>query len=111
MTKKNLPTEKIEVNVFDDTAEATLTLWQCTTASASVWKASHTILLITNAEFKNDRKPTLTLKNETLVDVDPAMTDAESLRAYADRITKKQCVNQPFPEGGRYTSCTYETYC
>lgn len=97
-TKKGNPAEKVDVNIFDDTAEATLTLWGRVAASASLWKASDTILLLSNPCFKGDRKPTLSIGTETHVDVDPHMSDAYWLRGFAQRLTKREHVNQPFPE-------------
>ncbi|MCJ1272264.1 hypothetical protein MMC21_000050 [Puttea exsequens] len=70
-TKKGTQTENVSVNVFDDTADAVLTLWGRTSNSASHLKASHTVLLITNPSFKGDRRPTLSLNHGTIVDVDP----------------------------------------
>ena len=35
------------------------------------------------------------------MDVDPFMIDAYWLRGHAQRLTKREHVNQPFPEGGR----------
>ena len=107
VTKKNgTQAKKVDVHVFDDTGDCMLALWECTASSAGYWNPSHTILLITNAEFKFLQRPTLSLNNETHVDVDPAMTDAEWLREYAQRLTKRECVNQTFPEGGKsHWSC------
>ena len=90
----------MDVNIFDGTAEAVLSLWGSTNASACAWTPSYTVLLITNADFRNERRPRVSLKNETFVDVDSMMTDAYWLRGYAQRLTKKECVNQEFPEGG-----------
>ncbi|KAL2038130.1 hypothetical protein N7G274_009077 [Stereocaulon virgatum] len=98
-TKKGNETEKTDVNIFDDTDEATLTLWGRTAASATFWKPSYTVLLITNPSFKRDRRPTLSLSQSTHVDVDPCMTDAYWLRGHAQRLIKREHVNQPFPEG------------
>ena len=99
-TKRGTQTENISLNVFDDTADATLTLWGRTCDSASQWKASYTILLITDPSFRGDRRPTLSLSHNTLVNVDPCIEDAEWLRAHAQRLTRRECVNLPFPEGG-----------
>ena len=99
-TKKGVQTEKVEINIFDDTADATLTLWACAAASASHWKPSYTILLMTNPSFKGDRRPMLSLNQSTHVDVDPCMDDAYWLRGYAQKLTKREHVNEPFPEGG-----------
>ena len=88
------------MNVFDDTLEATLTLWGQAAASGSSWKVSDTILLLSNPTFKEGRKPTLSIGTETHVDVDPHMADAYWLRGFAQRLTKREHVNQPFPEDG-----------
>lgn len=100
-TKKGNQTEKVDVNIFDDTADALLTLWSRTAASASYWKASYTVLLISNASFRADRRPTLSLAPCTYVDVDPCMDDAYWLRGYAQRLVKREHVNQPFPDDGK----------
>ena len=88
------------MNIFDDTADATLILWGRTAASAAYWKTSSTILLVSNASFRNERKPTISLSQATHVDVDPCMEDAYWLRGYAQRLTKREHVNQPFPADG-----------
>lgn len=104
-TKKGFPAEKVDVILIDDTAEAKLTLWGCNTPSAAFWQPSHTTLLLTNPGFKQEassgRQPTITLTSSTLVDVDPCITDADWLRAYVQRLTKREHVNQAFPENGK----------
>jgi len=92
--------EKLDVNVFDDTFQATLTLWNRLCPSASAWKPSHTLLLITNAAFRSEGKLTVTITATTQVEVDPEMRDAEWLRGFAQRLTKREHVNQPFPDDG-----------
>lgn len=99
-TKKGQPAEKVDVNVFDDTADATLTLWGCVAASASAWEPSSTILLLSNPALKEYTRPILSLTAETYVDVDPAIPDAEWLRKYARNLTKRDHVNPPYPEDG-----------
>ncbi|MCJ1432732.1 hypothetical protein MMC27_002089 [Xylographa pallens] len=96
--KKGNPIEKVDVNVFDDTSQATLTLWNHVTDSAASWRPSHTILLITSAAFRDGGKPGISMTSTTQVEVDPDMRDAEWLRVFAQRMTKKEHVNQPFPE-------------
>ena len=51
-TKKGVQTENVDINIFDDTADATLTLWARTAASASHWKPSFTILLLTEPKLQ-----------------------------------------------------------
>jgi len=92
----------VDINIFDDTFEATLTLWGHVAASASSWKASDTILLLSNPGFKGDRRPTLSIGTETHVDVDPHMSDAYWLRSFAQRLIKREHVNQPFPEDSTF---------
>ena len=103
-TKKGSPTEKVDINIFDDTAEATLTLWGCLTGSASAWTPSQTLLLISNSTFKDDRRPMLLITASTHVEVDPVMHDAEWLRKYAQNLNKREHVNLPFPEDGTFTT-------
>jgi len=100
-TKKGNEVEKADVNVFDDTASATLTLWGCTAPSAASWKASYTILLLSRPGFRNEGRPEILLNADTHVDVDPLMTDAYWLRGLAEKLTKREHVNPPFPEGGK----------
>lgn len=97
--------EKVDVNIFDDTADTTLSLFNCMTGCPSQWTPSKTVLLILNPHFKASlSRPIMTLKSETLVDVDPVMADADWLRGYAQRLTKKECINPPFPKDG---PCAY----
>lgn len=104
-TKKGFPAEKLDIILVDDTAEVTLTLWGCNTPSAATWQPSQTTLLLTNPEFKQEassgRRPTITLTSSTHVDVDPCITDADWLRAYVQGLTKREHVNQPFPDNGK----------
>ena len=99
-TKKGNPAEKVDVHVFDDTADATLTLWGCVARSASAWKPSRTVLLLSNPALKEYTRPSLSLTAETLVEIDPAIADAEWLRKYAQNLTKREHVNPPYPENG-----------
>ena len=49
------------------------------------------------------------------MDIDPAFNDAVWLRAFAQRLTKKDHVNPPFPERGMYIdgpcTCNLNTDC
>lgn len=100
ITKKGKEAEKVEVHVFDDSADAKLTLWGALCSSPAYWKTSYTILLITRPGLYGDGRSLLSLNNDTHVDVDPCMTDAYWLRGHAQKLTKREHVNQPFPEGG-----------
>ncbi|KAF2087803.1 hypothetical protein K490DRAFT_65082 [Saccharata proteae CBS 121410] len=98
-TKDGSEVDKVEVHVFDNTAEGTLTLWAATTTSAAQWKPSHTVLLLTSPAYRiRGSRAYLSFKSESHTDVDPVMPDAEWLRGYAQRLTKKQHVNPPFPK-------------
>lgn len=100
VTKKGKEAEKVDVNVFDDTADVKLILWGSLCFSTAFWKPSNTILFITRPGLYGEGKPQLSLTNDTYVDVDPCMTDAYWLRGHAQRLTKREHVNQAFPAGG-----------
>ena len=100
VTKKGKEAEKVDINLFDDTADVKLILWGSLCSSTAFWKPSNTILLITRPGLYGEGRPILSLTNDTYVDVDPSMTDATWLRGHAQRLTKREHVNQPFPEGG-----------
>ena len=104
--KKGTISELTNIGVFDDTAEASLTLWGSGTASAASWQPSHTVLLITNPGWKIDKKAWISLNANTHVDVDPYFSDAVWLRSFARRLTKREHINPRFPEGGK-SCCTY----
>jgi len=88
----------VQVGLWDDSAEATLTLWDVATSSASGWKPSRTILLFTSPGCALGReKVTISLKADTLVDVDPDMPETTWLRRAAEGRSKRSHVNPPFP--------------
>ncbi|KAF2659653.1 hypothetical protein K491DRAFT_755187 [Lophiostoma macrostomum CBS 122681] len=97
--KAGFSSELMSIGVFDDTAEATLTLCGAVCSSASHWQPSHTILLISHPGWRIDRTTRLSLNGNTRIDVDPDMADALWLRALAQRLTKREHVNPPFPDG------------
>ena len=99
--------ENINIGVFDDTAEATLTLWGSLTASVTSWRPSYTILLIRNPGWRIYKKAYLSLNANTRVDIDPAINDAIWLRAFAQRLTKKEHINPEFPEGSMLSLLLY----
>lgn len=74
------------------------TLWGAALNSASTWVPSNTILLITNPGWCSNRPGAIYLKAVTYVDVDPAIPDAQWLRSYAQKLTRKCRMNPPFPE-------------
>ncbi|KAF2453617.1 hypothetical protein BDY21DRAFT_292851 [Lineolata rhizophorae] len=97
--KKGLPSERVQVQIFDDTAEGTLDLWDTSTASAAHWTASNTVLLISSPGWHADRRVKIYLTSSTFIDVDPNIPDAEWLWRFAQRLTRREHVNPPFPEG------------
>ncbi|KAF8545347.1 hypothetical protein BDD12DRAFT_811448 [Trichophaea hybrida] len=97
--KDGTTVEKRDIGVFDDTMEATLTLWGSTIASANSWDISKTVLLLTSPTIKLWRKDVqITLGRLTLVVVDPIHWDAQWLRNYAKKLLRKPDICQPFPE-------------
>ena len=92
--------DKIEVHVFDETLELALVLWGHQAISASAWKPSHTVLLLTDAGLRSRGRVTLTIDDKTLVDVDPDIPDAHWLRNFAEGLAKRQHVNPRFSEEG-----------
>ena len=99
-TKKGHQVENVTIGVFDDTLDATLQLWNSAAASASSWKPSNTILLLSNPGLKAQGKPTITVGQKTYVEVDPFIADAFWLRNFGQSLTKREHVNPPFPKDG-----------
>ncbi|KAI4121603.1 MAG: hypothetical protein LQ338_006274 [Usnochroma carphineum] len=102
-TKQGHSLDCVNVNVFDDTNDAMLSLCGRVAKSAAYWKTSHTILLLSSPGFRGEgrgeKKPVLCVNWNTYVDVDPAMTDAQWLRRFAQRLTTREAVNIHFPQG------------
>ncbi|KAJ4290447.1 hypothetical protein N0V90_010663 [Kalmusia sp. IMI 367209] len=97
-TNKNGTTsELISIGIFDDTSEAYLTLYGSVSMSASTWQPCCTILLIANPGWRIDTIAKLSLNANTQIHIDPNMADARYVRALAQRLTKKEHVNPPFP--------------
>ena len=91
--------EILEIVVLDDTFEAILSLWADTIDSATTWKPSSTVLLVTNPGWKGTTKGKgkIRINPSTYIDVDPDMYDASWLRNHAQRMAKKDHVNPLFP--------------
>ena len=107
------------MQVYDDSAEATLGLWGALSHSpsgsfpagvvqtddgaasnkSSPWKPGETVLLLQSPGWKLSRTTYLNFTSSTIVDIDPAMKDAEWLRRWASRQKSKDALNPPFPEG------------
>jgi hypothetical protein len=90
--------------VFDDTGEATLTLWNVASETALTWKPSWTILLMSRPGWRFDKGNWLSMTPSTRIEVDPDMADTDWLRQFAQRLTRRDSVNQPFPNGGNLKS-------
>ncbi|GAB7350408.1 hypothetical protein MBLNU459_g1024t1 [Dothideomycetes sp. NU459] len=95
--KDGLTNDLITINLFDDTDDASLSLWGNAAASAAGWKPSWTVLLITKPGYNTVQPKWLSLTSDTLVDVDPAIPDVAWLRKFAEKITRRTHVNQDFP--------------
>ncbi len=95
----------MNVNIFDNTAEATLSLWASATSSASTWKPSETVLLITNPGWRIDRRVWISLTANTMVDIDPCINDTNWLRRFAQRLTRRECVQPMWPNKGILSFC------
>ncbi|KAI8932169.1 hypothetical protein NX059_011051 [Plenodomus lindquistii] len=90
-------TTTLTLTIFDNTADATLTLYSSLCSSATHLKPSHSILLISNPGWRIDKTAKLTINANSRIDIDPDTGDARRLRALAQRLTKKEHVNPPFP--------------
>ena len=80
--------------------DVTLTLWGCTISSAHSWIPSHTILLISGPSVRGGGRPTISLSGSSIVEVNPEMRDADWLRDFAQRLTRREHVNPEFPLNG-----------
>jgi len=100
-SKRGEANDVVKVIVFDDTGEATLSLWRSMADSAQNWTAGHTILLITNPGWRIDKCIWLSVTSNTMFDIDPEVSDAFWLRNFAQRMTKREHTNFPFLMGGR----------
>lgn len=98
-TKKGDTVKLQEVLVCDETAAATLKLWNEANISARDWRPSTTVLLISSPRVRSEgRRANIGLAPETMVDVDPDFPDAHWLRRYAVAQTRSENVSQVFPD-------------
>lgn len=117
--KDGSSTENMNVQVHDDTAGATFGLWGTPALSPTrgsidteaannkdgqgkaraPWKAGETVLLLEAPGWKIGRGTYLSLTTTTIIDVDPAIGDADWLRRWACRQKVREAINPPFPEG------------
>ncbi|CAO2655143.1 Nn.00g102070.m01.CDS01 [Neocucurbitaria sp. VM-36] len=98
LNRNGTTSELISLGIFDDTADASLTLYGGLCDSASSFQPSQTVLLISNPGWRIDKTAKLSLNGHSRVDIDPDLGDARRLRALAVRLTKKEHVNPPFPD-------------
>lgn len=98
LNRNGTTSEVVSIGIFDDTADASLTLYSCLCDSASSFQPSHTVLLISNPGWRIDRSAKLYLNANSRLDIDPDLGDAFRLRAVARRLNKKEHVNPPFPD-------------
>ncbi|KAF3053925.1 hypothetical protein E8E11_011878 [Didymella keratinophila] len=89
--------ELLTLGIFDDTADASLTLYAGLCDSASIFQPSKTVLLISNPGWRIEKTAKLSLNANSRVDIDPDIADGRRLRALAQRLTKQEHVNPPFP--------------
>ncbi|KAL1797728.1 hypothetical protein ACET3X_004334 [Alternaria dauci] len=97
INRNGTTSELISMGIFDDTADGQLTLYSSMCDSASLFIPSKTVLLISNPGWRIEKMAKLTLSGNSRIDVDPDMGDARRLRALAQKMTKKEHVNLPFP--------------
>ncbi|KAL5412027.1 hypothetical protein PMIN03_004500 [Paraphaeosphaeria minitans] len=98
LTNKNGSTsDLITAVVLDDSSEGYLTLYGSVSGSASLWKPYETVLLIADPGWRIDKTAKVSLNANTKVFIDPAIAEARYLRAFAQRLTKKEHVNPSFP--------------
>jgi hypothetical protein len=87
----------LTLGIFDDTADATLTLYSRLCDSASSLQPSKTVLLISNPGWRIEKIAKLSFNANSRVDIDPDIGDARRLRTLAQRLTKREHVNPAFP--------------
>jgi len=98
MNRNGTTSELISLGIFDDTADASLTLYGGLSDSASSFQPSKTVLLISDPGWRIEKTAKLSLNGNSRLDIDPDMGDARRLRALAQRLTKKEHVNPAFPD-------------
>jgi hypothetical protein len=97
LNRNGTTSELISLGIFDDTSDASLTLYSSLCDSASTFTPSHTILLISNPGWRIEKTAKLSVNANSRIDVDPDLSDARRLRSLAQRVTKKEHVNPSFP--------------
>ncbi len=110
--------DNMNLQVHDDTAEATLGLWGTSaftpfggpgrseedavetqsSHSKQPWKPGETVLLLQAPGWKIGRTTYLSLTSASLVDVNPRIPDTDWLRKFSLRQKSRDATNPPFPE-------------
>ncbi|KAF1921349.1 hypothetical protein BDU57DRAFT_438496 [Ampelomyces quisqualis] len=97
INRNSTTSELITLTIFDDTADASLTLYSSLCDSARLFTPSHTVLLISSPGWRIEKTAKLSLNANSRLDIDPDLSDARRLRSLAHRLTKKEHVNPAFP--------------
>jgi hypothetical protein len=97
INRNGTTSELLTLGIFDDTADASLTLYAGLCDSAPIFQPSKSVLLISNPGWRIEKTAKLSLNANSRVDIDPDIGDARRLRALAQRLTKREHVNPPFP--------------
>ncbi|UPX14921.1 uncharacterized protein EKO05_0005392 [Ascochyta rabiei] len=97
INRNGTTSELLTLGIFDDTADASLTLYSGVCDSATSFQPSRTVLLISNPGWRIEKNAKLSLNANSRVDIDPDIGDARRLQTLAQRFTKKEHVNPAFP--------------
>lgn len=97
INRNGTTSELLTLGIFDDTANACLTLYSGLCDSASSLQPCKTVLLISNPGWRIEKSAKLSLNANSRIDVDPDIGDARRLRALAQRLAKKEHINPAFP--------------
>ncbi|KAH7371258.1 hypothetical protein BKA66DRAFT_470009 [Pyrenochaeta sp. MPI-SDFR-AT-0127] len=98
INRNGTTSELVTLGIFDDTVAASLNLYGGLCDSASAFQPSKTILLISNPGWRIEKTAKLSINGNSRVDIDPDFGDARCLRALAQRLSKEEHVNPPFPD-------------
>jgi hypothetical protein len=94
-SKAGTPTTTLPINISDQTAQTTLSLYSSLIPSVRTWTPSLTILLITSPGIRRSGSRNLSINSCTIIEIDPVIPEAESLRRWAQR---ENCpINEHFP--------------
>ncbi|KAM3418267.1 hypothetical protein BST61_g4268 [Cercospora zeina] len=119
-------TQNINLQVHDDTGEATLGLWGTSassplasqasehseasmTTAREAWKPGETVLLLHAPGWKLGRNLYLNLTSTTTIDLNPAIPDTTWLRKWSLRLRTREALNPPFPQDIFSASCVRES--